>query len=299
MRLLHWVLAREELLPSPFPETWGNPPQRVEGVGDGLLSVLWSDVGPNFYANCNMLDEVGDGWIVQSPMSTIWDVKDIPLSTLYAPGWEHLSINQVESLWPAESARMIDSMPSHSFAFLPLKGVENFQRLRILKYLDKSGLQIDHWGARGDDALVTWTFELQEQTLLVTYIRAAPTNFRELLTQIREVAVKYRMERIEVWNLPRHLAEVAGQCGGKEVEREEHLPSIKWYGKQNMNWVYNERFTDTIFVRRKADHEVDSVGVERALLTLKQERVIIKYTSHQGSNCSLGNNGRNRNNSIG
>ena len=54
MRLLHWVLAREEyLLGRVFPEAeWGPRPERVRGAGDGWVSALWSDIGPRFYEEC-------------------------------------------------------------------------------------------------------------------------------------------------------------------------------------------------------------------------------------------------------
>lgn len=61
MRLLHWAIAPHALLP-PFPEVWGAPPN---SVGNARFSVLYSDVGENFYLQCSPGDDRDKGWVVR------------------------------------------------------------------------------------------------------------------------------------------------------------------------------------------------------------------------------------------
>jgi GNAT superfamily N-acetyltransferase/putative transposon-encoded protein len=59
LRLMHYVVADRSRLP-PFPASWGAPPE--EAFGDGVFSVLYSDVGDAFYANCTQ-GENKAGWV--------------------------------------------------------------------------------------------------------------------------------------------------------------------------------------------------------------------------------------------
>lgn len=74
MRLLHHVLAPSERLPE-FPETWGAPPQvQHSGLGDALFSVLYSDVGEEFYPKCGPIHGMS-GWEIRDPWSVVWNAN--------------------------------------------------------------------------------------------------------------------------------------------------------------------------------------------------------------------------------
>jgi hypothetical protein len=75
MRLLHWVLARPDARASQFPEAWGEAPASVEGFMNASVSVLYSDVGTDFYASCGFLPGTHDGWTVAPRAATSWKVS--------------------------------------------------------------------------------------------------------------------------------------------------------------------------------------------------------------------------------
>ncbi|KAJ7600629.1 hypothetical protein C8J56DRAFT_1074011 [Mycena floridula] len=216
MRLLHWVLAHEDLLPV-FPEEWGTAPKRLKHAGDGLVSALWSDVGLKIYAMSGMDSTAnGDGWVVRSPLSTIWRVSDLADTESTEENWNWLSIDQVDELWLKESPRMVTRMKNAasqvSFAYLPDGGVDSYQRMRILHQTQYIEPPIETWGvgSTGEPvAYAEWTVD-----------------------QFGEIAARHGMEQIEIWNLPTELGVLAERLGGKEVERELHLPSFKWYGQE-------------------------------------------------------------------
>ncbi|KAG6890310.1 hypothetical protein C0995_009516 [Termitomyces sp. Mi166 len=251
MHLLHWVIADPSLLPAVFPSEWGVPPSRVTHAGDGLFSALWSDVGAKFYKRCGPTKD-SDGWVVRSPFSTTWDVKRKSLSAK-TTGWTLLDEAGVMKLWEDDAeniARTFSPADDYkmSFSYLPHKGVAAFQYWRNIDILSKHGYTpIQHWGIIGDsNTFATWTFEIKSslRTLLITRLSSSPTDFENLLAMVTSVARNHGMEQVEVYNLPDHLQSSATHLGGITIERDEHLSSFRWYGKENSNevaWLFNER----------------------------------------------------------
>lgn len=89
MRLLHWVLAPRSALQGPpssssstaltFPAEWGTPPDiallesRVGvAVANAQFSVLYSDVGREFYRTCGTDAVSRNGWFVTGATETSW-----------------------------------------------------------------------------------------------------------------------------------------------------------------------------------------------------------------------------------
>ena len=68
MRLLHYILAPVTCLP-PFPSSWGTRPQLSREDRDKVpfasASILWSDVGPEFYEKCSIPPYHDFGWKVE------------------------------------------------------------------------------------------------------------------------------------------------------------------------------------------------------------------------------------------
>ncbi|KAH0582713.1 hypothetical protein H2248_010633 [Termitomyces sp. 'cryptogamus'] len=251
MRLLHWVIADVSLLPAISPREWGAPPHRVAHAGDGLFSALWSDVGAEFYRRCGPTKD-SDGWITRAPFSTIWDVKQ-ESSSIDTSGWTLLDETGVMKLWEDDAENISRTLsPADnfqvSFSYLPHKGVAAFQHWRTTDILNKRGYApIHHWGIiRDSNTFATWTFDIQSsaKTLLITRLKSSPENMKTLLAILMSVARKHGMERIEVYNLPDHLQSSAAHLGGLTVERDDHLPSFKWYGEEHSSeiaWLMNER----------------------------------------------------------
>jgi len=107
MNLLHWVIAPEAFLPKEFPAEWGSRPQRVILVPPGAFSALYSDVGSEFYKLCGTLPNQEDGWIVDGPITTNFDVVKAhePLSSREEEGkllWRWLDEASVCEAWSAD-----------------------------------------------------------------------------------------------------------------------------------------------------------------------------------------------------
>lgn len=264
MRLLHWVIAREEYLcTKKFPENkWGARPGRAQGAGDGIVSALWSDVGPRIYSECGVeiSDGSEDGWVVREPVSTVWKLGEcvVPKNGR-EDGVEWLDEKSAEEIWNDDGERIkVELLESAAkanesqFSFLPSGGVAAFQWFRLhyhfSRYVDNAP---KHWGVRiGGKAherrtFATWTFEYRPgslRTLIVTRLRADESTIRLLVENILRYALRYGMEKVEVWNLGRRLEAVIAGLGGQNVYREDYLSSIKWYGQERVEWKNNERF---------------------------------------------------------
>ncbi len=266
MCLLHWVLAPRELLPS-FPEKWGLPPPVHPGCGDALFSALYSDIGDQFYRSAGP-DEVTDGWIVRDPKGTIWDVaKDLPLlSSVSVPGLDAHGLDEdaCTALWSKDTELMkrylsANSSKSTLFTFLPDAGVGAFLIRRTMFFLpgwtahkvpSKWGVKISNAGeSEGNNDLPTFaTFTidilLPPTTLVVTRLRATVETFPVLLASLLQAARESGVEKLEVWNLPKALEDIAHSLNGTTETRKEHLNAFKWYGPESseeIEWLFNEK----------------------------------------------------------
>ncbi|OBZ77486.1 hypothetical protein A0H81_02372 [Grifola frondosa] len=223
MCLLHWVLAPRSVLPFEFPATWGAPPDREiaarRGMGVAQFSVLYSDVGPDFYRACGperdsrtggrtsftFLPDKGVGaFVVQRTMS-------------FTPNLEPV-------------------LPSNTWGVLLLPaGASDL------------GAALAETSLHGLPSFVAWTLDLRTspRTLVVTRLRANTSTLPRLLNLMKDAARKADVEKIEIWYLPDKLQAVANEQGWKTAERLEHLSAVKWYGRKSeadIDWVFNEKF---------------------------------------------------------
>lgn len=255
MRLLHWVLARDEYLKTQtFPEKeWGPKPERVPNAGEGWVSALWSDVGPTFYGECGMGvgSERGDGWIVRDPFSTVWKMKEvtIPEERSDKSGVVWLDENLVKGIWDEDARQIKEEVVQKAreekkteFSFLPNGGVAMFQWFRLhyhfSRYVPDPPKYCGVWMEGGTFA--TWTCEYRPgspRTLVVTRLRADKKTIGGLIERVLRYAKRYGMEEVEAWNVPEEF-----EVGGKVVEREEHYSSMKWYSDEQVGWLKNEKF---------------------------------------------------------
>ncbi|KAJ6519220.1 hypothetical protein C8R45DRAFT_950606 [Mycena sanguinolenta] len=254
MKLLHWVIAEESLLPfSEFPAAWGAPPSKVDGARNGRFSGLWSDVG-DFYSSCGPVPGKREGWVIRGTATTVWDVDESPLFDIPSD-WTCLDDAGVSKLWEEDAEKIRADMeksehPGISFAYLPTQGVAAFQHRRLEIFLQRLPVPPQTWGVASTDraAYATWTIDPRPpapRTLTVTRIRADPQNFRVLVGKILEVSRKHDVKRVEMWNLPVELEKLAGTLGAATHSREEHLPAFKFYGEgpeAEILWAFNERF---------------------------------------------------------
>lgn len=257
MRLLHWVIADDSLLPQEFPAEWGAPPARVPQAGDGWFSVLWSDVGKDYYSVCGPTKDQ-HGWIARDAISLAYKIPPDHLDADPA-GWTWLDERGVTGLWGKDAERMASTPPNNdhlvSFAYLPHKGVAAYQHQRNIRFLEALVPGIQHWGivAKPDppeattDIFATWTLDARPpgtKTLLVTRLHCLPNKFSELFAMLVTAAKACGMEQIEIYNLPAELWPIVRRLGATNYEREVQVSAFKWYGNEDpssVDWLYNER----------------------------------------------------------
>lgn len=281
MRLLHWVLAPRSALPAAFPPSWGTPPAIPDdlGLGIGQFSVLYSDVGRDFYRACGPSEEPENGWIESGSVQTVYD---LPLSATDKVGshdastgrWTWLTEEDAKLVWEQDAKWMVPDLASAArslgrtvFTFLPNQGVGAFTIQRTMKFTPDMTpvLPLNTWGvlllpqdnATLRSALVenegksttfaTWMLDSMTiaRTLVVTRIRSTEEAFPHLLLKMLEFARKESISRIEIWALPKELRAHAGKLGWRTEERSEHLSAFKWYGEEEgskVEWVFNEKF---------------------------------------------------------
>lgn len=247
MRLLHYVIAAPELLPT-FPESWGLPPKASSETANGIVSVLYSDVGEEFYAKCGMTLG-GVGWRPDSTRTTVWEVSGSgPNTDLGEVEWlNELSMQKVleeeEPLIFQEIARVGGGT---RFSFLPADHQVEFQ---VERSKLTPGLPLDKqakWGAKCSNAgsdFATWTYEARPapSRLILTRLRASVATLEILIAAAIKAAEEQGMETVEVWGFPEELVQAAQDLGGKTFSRGEHIPSVRWYRKGDVKWVYNEK----------------------------------------------------------
>jgi hypothetical protein len=271
MRLLHWVLAPINTLP-PFPPEWGSPPP--DGPHDAQFSVLYSDIGSEFYANCGPVPQDRTGWKTTSPVSTFWKVdrdEGSQSTTFNSNEWIQLNKQEAEELWERDSILMARDVISASnrtgkviFTFLPNGGVGGCSIQRTMTFtpnlepvLDKTHGLMRRSGSADSDksdvvSFVTWAHEPATTTMVLTRIRVSSQDFPQVLQELKEVAKAAGKDTIEAWNVPDHL----NGNGGQVVIRDEHLPAVKWYGPEEQEqplWLFNEKYVFSLSSRGRVD----------------------------------------------
>ncbi|KAI1798122.1 hypothetical protein LXA43DRAFT_9929 [Ganoderma leucocontextum] len=160
MRLLHWVLAPRSALPPTFPKEWGAPPDekliQFAGVANAQFSVLYSDIGSEFYRSCGLDATSRNGWYVTGAKETSWtlDPEADPPSPPRSDGapsnynLKHLKEEEVFALYDYDAHWMRDDFTRPSatdanvsqapepprFTFLPHKGVGAFVISRTVQF---------------------------------------------------------------------------------------------------------------------------------------------------------------------
>jgi len=258
MSLLHWVTASRTNLPK-FPEEWGAPPPEVADAGEGLFSVLYSDVGEAFYRSAGPGGK-GGGWEKRGAISTIWDVG---AEEQDEEGWTWLTQDQLNGLWERDAERIrreLENMPMtdtsyeverpEAFAtYLPTNGVCAFHIPRSV-YASKFSMAGGFWGVQSSndpDTYASWSVDLRPPppTLIVTRLCASEEAFPGLIAKIKQAARRSGVGKVEIWNLRAGLKNIAEKTGGQTSIRNEHLPQIVWYGPGatgNVEWAYNEKW---------------------------------------------------------
>ncbi|RDX54608.1 hypothetical protein OH76DRAFT_1397971 [Lentinus brumalis] len=277
LRLLHWVLAPRSALPSTFPSEWGAPPDiemlKSVGVANAQFSVLYSDVGRDFYDWCGTDPTSRDGWVVCGATDTFWklDASDPIAAKKTDVRFARLSVSDLAALYEHDARWIKEDLVHYArpgrtqFTFLPDRGVGMFVVRRTMDFTPdlQPVLPSKQWGAvilpggaqSFTDALaqptplsfVTWTLDLKTspRTLVVSRLRADESTLPALLDELLLAAREEQVEKVEFWYMRPELRALAESKGWKTEERVEHLSAMKWYGDEQqdeLEWVYNEKF---------------------------------------------------------
>jgi len=304
MRLLHWILAPTSYLdPETFPvKEWGLPPPSVAKMNNAKFSVLYSDIG-DFYKNCGPRpsnEEEKEGWIIRGAGNTVvwntYDLPDTPAQDSSQWTWKYLSESEIPPLLRQDDSYLMQpgilkarSRRSETtqilFTFFP-SPIESYQRDRSRMFWQREDPFIDKWGIvftapnsiPDSDVLAfaTWSYELKPsspRSLVVTRFHISPKSempqalVLALITRLFDLAKIHRLEQIEVWDIPLEhevWARAVRETGGRVIERTEHLPAVKWYGKESVQsgeieWVFNERYVLCVLSLTYSDVSVCAV----------------------------------------
>ena len=269
MSLLHHVSAPEGTLPA-LPASWGPPPPGPFPANHkrGLVSVLYSDIGSEFYRQAGPGGEVTEGWVVSDPRGTLWDVahslaairSSVGTST---DGLLPLTLDDCNQLWSQDSELMRTNLAESVrdrasdetlVSYAPWRGVAAFQSWRAVFYLESRGeATINSWGTilsdtsdSRDPIYVTWTVDIEDEltTLIITRICCPPQRageFYKLLHAALKVAEERGLSKVEVWNCPPYLLSAQNVPAGVTTDRPNHLSAIAWYGQGKARWINNEK----------------------------------------------------------
>ena len=257
MRLLHWVLAgrTEEYNLPEFPAEWGDPPDEVELAGEGFFSVLYSDIGSEFYTRLGPTFIDSSGWEARDPISTVWEVSPHSSNLETDDGWTWLGKEDLSRLWAKDVEQVKCIMAAMSalgssvlVTFLPDQGLASSHTFRsALRPVSMHiwGVERDN-GSNDQPTYAAWSVDMHPppQTLVVTRISATKDIFPYLIEKIQQAARKNGITKMEIWDLPQNLLKAAEQLGGRTFKRDEHIPAIKWYGRgdtADIKWVFNEK----------------------------------------------------------
>ncbi|KZT70495.1 hypothetical protein DAEQUDRAFT_737428 [Daedalea quercina L-15889] len=278
MRLLHWVLAPRSALPD-FPEAWGSPPDVPAALGlqSAQFSVLYSDIGKNFYRYSGPTADQGNGWLENGSIETSLHADkafaDTTSSDPTTAPHIWLSEHDVKHVWSldtplmrADLAKEAASTGRTAFSFLPNIGVGASVIHRSMSFAsDKTPvLPLDMWGVLllpnsviGVDEVfadpsrqvtyATWTLDSlneAQRVLVTTRVRASQGTLPALLEVLVKFARKENIQKIEIWGLPETLRITAGEFGWETSNRTDHLSAFKWYGKESedeVTWLFNEK----------------------------------------------------------
>lgn len=258
MRLLHWVLAPAASFSTTFPEEWGQPPAIPEGFGTGVVSVLYSDVGREFYKAAGPVPGE-DGWVVGPHVITTWNLATSSLnaSNDAVSRWTFLGKEQLQELWERDSELILDETPPNlsstnkkAFTFLPRKGLGEYLYRRTDWFVNKMESPPKYWGMESKlnvgNTFVSWSYEMypgHPKTLLVTRLRCPRQMLVELISVLVGYAKELGIDKVQAWNLSDELKEESSKIGGDSVDAEEHLASAKWYGggDSTVEWLNSEK----------------------------------------------------------
>ena len=260
LRLLHYNLGIQDHLP-PFPAEWGQPPTLPANFGDlprGWASILWSDVGVEFYQRCTIGSQ-RPGWNKGGhPTELSWKLlgaperKASPWTLLYAADFPqiatYLSFKRRERLLLDAGATSLISQDPTTPGLL-----DWIHASRALTPAQRDHLPI---AARlsdptGQDSLVlfgthlhahdTFGKEYEPKLFISDAYDLPPDRLESLLLLLDEVGTQAGKTRGCIWGLnpDDDLAKTWSALSDRDVEirarpnLDGHILQMAWYGPED------------------------------------------------------------------
>lgn len=246
LRLLHYVLSPREHMP-PFPAKWGVPPTAF--YGDAAFSVLYSDIGRDFYATCTK-GESEVGWVAVRTAHKIFKVASEP--SIITDKVEVLSLEdageleahatetlrqEMEALPPSDRPRAAILPQAGWFRQYPTR-LEIFARTMGQdgkRHHQRCGVR---FGSGKDRPYALYTIEPKGKgsdvlRLLVAHVQQ-PVSFDQLAAAARAEGA----QELEMWG---------GYTGYDEHEHTlnstDHIPALAQYGmgSDDVEWLWNDQ----------------------------------------------------------
>ncbi|RSH87605.1 uncharacterized protein EHS24_000117 [Apiotrichum porosum] len=246
LRLLHYTLAPKDDLPT-FPKAWGAPP--TTHYGDAAFSVLYSDVGPDFYQGCTV-GEDRPGWVATPTDKRTWPVGQG--ESTWDPEWEAIDLAQAKQLEVTATAANCQAMPrtgdrtrtrvafeytNGSFRFSPVRGAVIDVASHKRKNLDGLTVGVRLGAPSGvERPYIIYTARIRggagTKKMRIAHVQH-PVPFDALLRVARAAGA----QEIELWG-----DDSSWDAEEHEVTREKEIPCLASYSLgKNVEWLWCEQ----------------------------------------------------------
>ncbi|ORY22842.1 hypothetical protein BCR39DRAFT_550807 [Naematelia encephala] len=260
LRLLHYQLAEPADLPT-FPPSWGEPPAQVTlsspaHLPKAIASVLYSGIGPSFYAKCT----VGlhrPGYLVNQSSCTelSWDILESPYD-LSESKFQWISLEDLPSVGHELSqiaSKKLDGIDtSLRTAMVPdpaTPGTISFVPSQAMRRAQSATAQALPCGVRfkgydGEDVVVIFVnnFRSDDAGILVTLVsNLNVVNLELFLAALDTIAASVGTTKARAWGLHTDKELVQGweTLKGRNLkikQRETDLLGVAWYGPEDEEW---------------------------------------------------------------
>ncbi|KAJ2994456.1 hypothetical protein HDV02_001547 [Globomyces sp. JEL0801] len=218
----------------------------LKSFKDSVASTLYSDIGRDFYANL--------GWKVHPSKSLVLD----QLNTI--PSFEvssiiPLTVDTARKLIEDEESQFLNqfkSLDKPRFAIIPT--INELEWLfnrglfysRVGKYKRKDQIKSIGIATSTNDGYLTWSHSFKEGILYITMIQCTSANAKMLLLSAITEALKFGLEKVEIWNPSEDLVNAASSISKHfhVIDRTDSLSSLAVWGQEDseLEWVRNEKY---------------------------------------------------------
>lgn len=254
LQLLHFCIGQKAALPS-FPKSWGAPPSPEHCRNDATFATLWSDVGREFYKLARIGEE-RDGWLVQADVEVQLDIESAKVSDSESESeWQTLKSVQdlsQEQLQSAEDEFLLgqnlgaDKTAALDSVLSPGTLAYFVGRVKA-PYIpaDLDALKRDNVGlinARG--SFIVFSPEAAKpdeprpfKVLCARIVKGDDAACASLVARVVQEARRMKCSKLVAWESPAALRQAWLDAGAQEVQRDDHLGAIAWYGEGSGKYV--------------------------------------------------------------